>query len=756
MSDSEASAADAADNIEQREGQGPGNSEANTAPRSVRNTPSRKRKASRPRRHRRKRSRYEPDEKTSSDSSDSSEDSDSSASGDSPQVSSSDDSTTSDSATSDSAESEDDERNGVSQAQPDASAEDYIRFDIEDNANRKLTLPDDMSDYLTKKFSKFIPDKLLNEKIMEKYPMPSTSAVQTPELDNYVPEIFSATGSSYGKAFDSNLHQIQTRIGAVMGPISRIWLDLDDIRAGRSSGENLDPSAWLTVIEKSITLLGQAFSTTTYHRRMNVLYNLTKDLKDAKKLLKTNAEDLSKGEKLFGKRFYKALAKASKIRKKSREISKQLGSKGEKRRSKNRNKPPNKRSHPNDRPFQSAAPSRRGRGGGRISFSRTRGNASRSNRGKPVFSFCQPRSFRNKISPYKSKYNGKGRCTGASKNGVRPKSGTRRCKRSAFGTPKNGLSDRRQTAAFFEQLETADTGQLYPQDSAGARNSIFGHTDTSGISLTQTKSKECHSDRPGGATNAFKTSHQGSSCISRSISEPCLSSPKEGRGTETSNQPEETQSICRISAFQAGRDSGLEIPDKERGLHGEARLERCLFRGINYKIPSQISPFSMEGENLRVSGPSFWPRGGSPILHQTFEASYCLSQKDWCKNHHLLGRYDFAKSKQSVIIAGLDLAEVASRKPWVSHQLEKVGMGSHTGDYLPGFPDRLRKNDHSSSHREDQENHSKMPTSCVQEYFINTFFQKAEKKLTKKAQPPMLFMTLPKLAHAINRKFFQL
>ena len=123
----------------------------------------------------------------------------------------------------------------------------------------------------------------------------------------------------------------------------------------------------------------------------------------------------------------------------------------------------------------------------------------------------------------------------------------------------------------------------------------------------------------------------------------------------------------------------------------------------------------MEGENLRVSGPSFWPRGGSPILHQTFEASHCLSQKDWCKNHHLLGRHDFAKSKQSVIIAGLDLAEVASRKPWVSHQLEKVGMGSHTGDYLPGFPDRLRKNDHSSSHREDQENHSKMPTSCVQE-----------------------------------------
>ncbi|MCG7869238.1 MAG: hypothetical protein JAY74_23060 [Candidatus Thiodiazotropha taylori] len=254
-----------------------------------------------------------------------------------------------------------------------------------------------------------------------------------------------------------------------MGPISKIWVDLDDIRAGRTTGENLDPFDWLNVIEKSITLLGQAFSTTTYHRRMNVLYNLTKDVKRAKRLLKTNAEDLSKGDKLFGKRFYKALSKASKIRKKSKEISRQLGSTAERKRSKyGHNKTQARRSQSSKRPFQSGAPSRGARGGGRISFSRPRGNASRSNRGKPVFGFNQPQTNKHPIIPYQSKYGGKLGCIDASKNRAKPKSASRRSKRTALGPSRNGLSCRRKASALSGQLAVVNTRQLHSPDSAGA------------------------------------------------------------------------------------------------------------------------------------------------------------------------------------------------------------------------------------------------------------------------------------------------
>ena len=90
-----------------------------------------------------------------------------------------------------------------------------------------MSLPKDLTDYLSKRFNVFIPDKNLKEKILDKYPMPSAECIKTPELDDYVPEIFSEKNASYGKSYDTNLHQMQNRIGTVMGPLSKMWLDLD-------------------------------------------------------------------------------------------------------------------------------------------------------------------------------------------------------------------------------------------------------------------------------------------------------------------------------------------------------------------------------------------------------------------------------------------------------------------------------------------------------------------------------------------------
>ena len=213
-----------------------------------------------------------------------------------------------------------------------SDSSDYIRFDVMEEEKRHLSLPEDMEKYLLKSFSKFTPDKVLNEKILDNYPLPSH--VKALKLDDYVPEIFSSSNSSYGKPYDQNLAQIQGRVGTVMGPLSRLCLDLENIRTaikkGTSSDTSLDIFDCLGLVEKSITLLGQAFTTTTYHRRMNVLYNLTKDVKKAKQLLKSNDEKLSDTGKLFGKKFYKALVKASSTSKKSKEISRQLGKKHKK------------------------------------------------------------------------------------------------------------------------------------------------------------------------------------------------------------------------------------------------------------------------------------------------------------------------------------------------------------------------------------------------------------------------------------------
>ena len=47
----------------------------------------------------------------------------------------------------------------------------YVHFEVEEGADKTETLRKDMSDYLSKKFNVFIPDKCLKEKILDKYPL---------------------------------------------------------------------------------------------------------------------------------------------------------------------------------------------------------------------------------------------------------------------------------------------------------------------------------------------------------------------------------------------------------------------------------------------------------------------------------------------------------------------------------------------------------------------------------------------------------
>ena len=192
----------------------------------------------------------------------------------------------------------------------------HVRFHVRESRKPDLLLPPDMKDYLKECFTEFTPDKVLREKILDQYPPPTFT--KSMELDDYVADIFSGLNTNYGKPYDDNLSTIQGRIGKAMGQLGRIWLDFENIRKGASSDNSLDIYECLEKVEKSITLLGQAFITTVYHRRMNILYNLTKDLKRAKHLLKKNNKRLSKHKNLFGKRFYKSLSKEAKVSKSQR------------------------------------------------------------------------------------------------------------------------------------------------------------------------------------------------------------------------------------------------------------------------------------------------------------------------------------------------------------------------------------------------------------------------------------------------------
>ena len=146
-----------------------------------------------------------------------------------------------------------------------------------------------------------------------------------------------------------------------MGPLGKLWVDLENIQMCLSA-DSLDMYEFLDAVEKSITLLSQAYTTSTYHMRMKIPYDLAKDVKEAKQLVKRNSRTLSKRHNLFG-RFYTALSKVASVRNKSREISQELGSK-------HRGKKHIHDKRETRQPFPSEAP-RHGTGrGGQATFSR--------------------------------------------------------------------------------------------------------------------------------------------------------------------------------------------------------------------------------------------------------------------------------------------------------------------------------------------------------------------------------------------------
>ncbi|XP_068734583.1 uncharacterized protein [Montipora capricornis] len=280
--------------------------------------------------------------------------------------------------------------------------DEYTRFDTGSKARQKLVLTQGMEAYLNDKFTHYVKDKAIQESVLDSNPLPEVKCLNTPKVDDYLGEIFESLNKSYGKESDSTLSKTQARISNVMGPLGKLWLNLEEVRTGKST-EELDLFECLSLVEQSVTLLGQANVSLTYARRLGILGRLTGDAKKAKKLLSKHESCLTQSQKsLFGKKFYKALRTATKIRKSTKEISTHLSGssrprhapfKGSASTRKEGFRQDTRTSH---QPFRGGPPSR-GRGGGRSVSFRARGSNNRGYfKGKFVRFRIQKRSLESK------------------------------------------------------------------------------------------------------------------------------------------------------------------------------------------------------------------------------------------------------------------------------------------------------------------------------------------------------------------------
>ena len=113
----------------------------------------------------------------------------------------------------------------------------YRRFDTGAQARTELELTNDMHKYVNEKFTIYVKDKAIQESVLDSNPIPDAESLKIPKVDGYLNEIFDTLGKSYGRESDGTLSKTQARINNVMGPLGKLWLNLQNIRTDDSTEE---------------------------------------------------------------------------------------------------------------------------------------------------------------------------------------------------------------------------------------------------------------------------------------------------------------------------------------------------------------------------------------------------------------------------------------------------------------------------------------------------------------------------------------
>ena len=111
---------------------------------------------------------------------------------------------------------------------------------------------------------------------------------------------------------------MQKRTFSVVGPLSKVWLKLENPKKSDAPPLSLDQI--LSLLEQTICLLGQTSNSILYHQRYNILSSVC-SLQEAKNMLKNKVELVQTNDEiLFGKEFSDHLKESLKSNKSSIEV----------------------------------------------------------------------------------------------------------------------------------------------------------------------------------------------------------------------------------------------------------------------------------------------------------------------------------------------------------------------------------------------------------------------------------------------------
>ena len=113
-----------------------------------------------------------------------------------------------------------------------------------------------MVEYVSRHFNASIPDKDIEEQLLTENPLPS-NLQQVRPLDNLIRSLL--LPSQTVTTSDHQMERFQGKILDVMGPLSRLWKGLEDLRkASPDEAVEVSVDKFVTIVEQVILLLGQA------------------------------------------------------------------------------------------------------------------------------------------------------------------------------------------------------------------------------------------------------------------------------------------------------------------------------------------------------------------------------------------------------------------------------------------------------------------------------------------------------------------
>ena len=237
--------------------------------------------------------------------------------------------------------------------------------------------PTGMADYANKYLKNFVPEKDIKDSILTTSPVPAN--IQGPKkLDDLFKELLEEKKKETELFWDSNLERIQQKTLHVFGPLSKVWMTIEEANDAESTKVEIPLEDLTTSLEQSVMLLGQAINSMTYQRRCNALSAVMSDTRKIKSTVKEQAALFAsnKDDNLFGKPFRKHVMDTFKAKKESSEVYKNTDGKRQ--------------------PFRKGPSLHRGFGGRTAVFSKSTGSQQQPGPSQNFRQDGQQRGFRGK------------------------------------------------------------------------------------------------------------------------------------------------------------------------------------------------------------------------------------------------------------------------------------------------------------------------------------------------------------------------